>query len=497
MYYKNITAQRAHILSFFKHLPVVLMLLSPALVEATRDIPINTVSNCVQLDSIIRQAERIDSNFFATRFYENVLSRALELECHDVSIRLGQLIGFNFFDQKKYDEATKYLDTAIHQSQIVKDTFNLAKSLLYKSYFANSNKKYQKAIESLLLGLPLLEYRDSSLHLIYQFHTSLADNFMELGEYPKCIGHYQKALSIAEQLDDPSHLARVLNNLGVLYRERKAYSHAQEYFKKCLEAIENVPDSRLLLVAGLNLGNTFYGLGDYSKAVTQLEKVLHSAAKTDAVQLKAYAEMLMGKVKIAQGEYLQARTFLQTAEAPLKTANEPEALSLWHQHIGHLDMQTNRLEQAEYHFLRAVDYLKPAEHSLEFDLIETYILLARLYEKQGKPQEALQAYETYHRYSDTLYAETSNVVLSHQDFLLQMNTLNKKNSFLTDSLKEKVAYQDRIVRLQSAIAALLILFLVSAVVVGLYFLQLSRSKSQINKKLQELNDQILDQKSDI
>ncbi len=496
MYYNNITTHKAGIRFFLKHLLLVPILLPLTLIEA-RNVPVKTVDTCVQLDSLTRKVERIDSDFFTPRFYENVLSRALKLECHDVSIHLSQIIGFHFFDQKKYEEAVAYLDTAIRQSQINKDTLNLSKSLLYKSYFANSNKKYKEAVESLQLGLPLVENRDSSLHLTYQFHISLGDNFMELSDYTKCIGHYQKALSIAEQLNDPSYLARVLNNLGVLYRERRAYANALEYFKKCLEAIENKPESHLSLVASINLGNTFYGLGDYPNAIVQLQKVCRDAEKTDVVQLKAYAEMLLGKVKIAQREYLQASAFLQAAETPLKTSNEPEAISLWHQQMGHLYMQTNKLEQAEYHFQEAVDYLKPAKHSLEFDLTKTYALLAQLYEKQGKAEEALRAYEEYHRCSDTLYAKTSNVVLSHQDVLLQMNTLNKKSSFLADSLKEKVAYQDRIVRLQSAVAALLILFLVSTFVVGLYFLRLSRSRSAINTKLQELNARILDQRADI
>jgi tetratricopeptide (TPR) repeat protein len=134
-----------------------------------------------------------------------------------------------------------------------------------------------------------------------------------LVDYPKSIELFQRALTIAESINDWETIARASNNLGFLYSEKREYKTAIELFNKVRAIAENMGS---LLYKGLshsNMGHCQVLLGDSDNALENLNKALTYYRKLDQKHFIAFVYRNMGMAHANRRDWAQAERFFEDA----------------------------------------------------------------------------------------------------------------------------------------------------------------------------------------
>ena len=86
--------------------------------------------------------------------------------------------------------------------------------------------------------------------------------------------YYEKALTIAKQVNDYYSQSVAFNNIGEIYRENKNFDKSMEYYKKALSLYrKDFFDDDLPAVLHLNIAIIYFEKGLYYKAIKELAKI--------------------------------------------------------------------------------------------------------------------------------------------------------------------------------------------------------------------------------
>lgn len=131
------------------------------------------------------------------------------------------------------------------------------------------------------------------------------------GNYAEALVYYEKALETALQLGDTSWIAACYANAGNVYRRMANYTKALDYFLRAVEVFESLGETRRIAITYMNIGNLYEDQVDLSTALAYYSKALDMSYRTD--DLKRIAECLMniGNIRSAQGEYDSARFYYE------------------------------------------------------------------------------------------------------------------------------------------------------------------------------------------
>ncbi len=86
---------------------------------------------------------------------------------------------------------------------------------------------------------------------------------------------YQKALALAEEIDDKYKITLALNNIATLYYYLGKYDTASMYYKKSLKIALQIDNKKNLAMLYQNLGNIEWINGNFKKALSYYKKALY------------------------------------------------------------------------------------------------------------------------------------------------------------------------------------------------------------------------------
>lgn len=187
--------------------------------------------------------------------------------------------------------------------------------------------------------------------------------YNELGEFSKALDHLQRALDIRlAVLGEENNLtATTYQNLGNTYLDSGDPNKALEYFQKALDINQKVLDSDdpALAVSYNDLGNAFYSLGDYGKALVYLEKALEIQTKIysgghlhTAATLNNIGMLLSdkGDYQTALDNYFKALAIQEKIVGP----GHPD-IAISYNNIGSVYYYTGDFSKALEYFRKALD----------------------------------------------------------------------------------------------------------------------------------------------
>lgn len=187
--------------------------------------------------------------------------------------------------------------------------------------------------------------------------------YNELGEFSKTLDHLQRALEIrvAVHGEENNLTATTYNNIGNTYLDSGDPNKALEYFQKALDINQKVLDSDdpALAVSYNDLGNVFYSLGDYGKALEYLEKALEIQTKIysgghlhTAATLNNIGMLLSdkGDYQTALDNYFKALAIQEKIVGP----GHPD-IAISYNNIGSVYYYTGDFSKALEYFRKALD----------------------------------------------------------------------------------------------------------------------------------------------
>lgn len=203
------------------------------------------------------------------------LAQKYYMECLEARTNMGDFsgqiiacinLGNCLLKRQSWEEAKKYLETALDLSEKIHDTFSLGEiyqllGLIHMNFqeYPQARVYYEKVYQ-----FYLKEQDHISLPFVY---CNLGHIYARMEDYDNAIKNYEKALEYYEKMGDWQHLASVYTNLGLLYSNRAEYRVSEDYFSRAEEIFAAMGDVYNLIKTHSNLGKIYTMQGEMENAI--------------------------------------------------------------------------------------------------------------------------------------------------------------------------------------------------------------------------------------
>ncbi len=274
---------------------------------------------------------------------------------------------------------------------------NLGKSAFRKQNYRLAGVYFKKA----------LEYADKSGDKTWIGKLNNNVGIIEdiSGNSFKALEHYNKTLSIYEEIGKEEGIEKVLNNIAVVYKELELYNDALKYFKRSLLIKENKTNKNYVsLAAAYNNIAIIYG----NKSINQKDSALLYLSKAKAVYERINNKMGIGNICLNSGALYLRKSELGKADSCLESALNIFRSSRNIRGIASAYLNQARLQLQKNHFRTALSLLDSAdiyEEMVHLKDVKMKICQARSFawEQLGNSDSALKYYKQYAAISKELF----------------------------------------------------------------------------------------------
>lgn len=128
--------------------------------------------------------------------------------------------------------------------------------------------------------------------LYHYFEQSLVVSFTK-GNYPLAMDQSNKALALAEELNDSNFIVNVLGNTGIIYQYTGQFDKQLEYSLRVLKILERRKQMEKLSAMYHNIANAYYNLTQFRKSIDYclLSLKLNKQTRSNAYINRVYASL--------------------------------------------------------------------------------------------------------------------------------------------------------------------------------------------------------------
>lgn len=323
---------------------------------------------------------------------------------------------------------------------------------------------------------------------------SLGRYHWQIAEYSQALLYYNKAFSLASQINDAKWQSRILNYLGIIYenkgdfdkslnyhflalrnREKRGdlkeiavsfvnigitYSSSGEiqkgltYYLKCLKVNETLKDLQLDAHAHYHICTSYRRLKDYEKAGSYAQKALKLATQIKEISIIMDAQNALGLIAHTKKDFSKAQNYYEIVCNLAIKEQDWLVLTNTLQHLAENDLARQDYPKALENTNKSLDLAK--KHGLKAEEKNAYQTLATIYAQQGNYQQAYQSYEQFNILKDTLFSLQKSKQI--EELTTQYET-EKKEQQIQLLIKDKKLTQSILLR-QRFLGYLLILGIV-------------------------------------
>jgi class 3 adenylate cyclase len=159
---------------------------------------------------------------------------------------------------------------------------------------------------------------------------------MNLGDYPKALEYYFRALKIDEEQGYKQYIANVTSNIGLIYDVQGDYQKALEFELKALKTIEELGDKTSIAISSANIARVYKKMKDYKTALYYCFKGLKLNEELGNKKPMADVNRLIGNIYTEQRNYIEALAYFENSAKISKETGNKRGLSWASMHIGDL-----------------------------------------------------------------------------------------------------------------------------------------------------------------
>jgi len=342
---------------------------------------------------------------------EAALQRALRIrEAHNAMDHTGTAdaltrLAAAYFHLGRYADAERLLQQALRiwekargpeHPDLARPLENLAATYKAEGKLAEAQELEQRAHR---LRGETESAESSQLERLQQLSLA-AEQLRAQGRYAEGVPVAQEAVRLGEAILSPGDvaLAKLLNNLALLYGEQGKYSEAEPLFQRSLQIREKAlgPEDPEVAAALINLGELYRRQARYAEAEHLLQRALQVQEKVLKPGDPQLAEVLSGLATVYEewGKYGEAEPLFQRAlrirEDAFGADHADVAESL--QDLGMLYYEEGRYADAEPAYQRALRIREKVLGTDHHAVAASLDGLAVLYQAEGRYAEAEPLY---------------------------------------------------------------------------------------------------------
>ncbi|TCI89982.1 tetratricopeptide repeat protein [Tenacibaculum sp. M341] len=378
------------------------------------------------------------------------------------------------------DSLEKQINEASNKNKKISLMLSLAE-LQYEHDFSSSKKLMNQIFK--LLDTTNLK-KDQS-HLLGKALIIEGIIHRREGKYPKALAYNLKAKEIYRKLNDSSHSADILHNMGMIYRSQKAHNKAIDLYKESIKIKALIKDT-LGLASGYNM------MGVSFRQSKQLDSALMCYAK---------AKTLFNTIKSAKNVQ---RVNNNLAAVFRDQKQYDKALKLNLENIEHSKKLNKIFSLAVAYYNTSTTYKLKKEYQLSLQYVDSSLTLAK---QENFRKEISKAYLRrsflFHKLSDYKKAYFDYRIFNrHSDSIFNVENIKRIQELeLTHKFNQEKREIDLITQQEAAekwfYLLLLIITIVSSCIIGvLVFLNYKNKTKALNEKFEkeQIQKELLDQK---
>ncbi|MCU0433121.1 MAG: tetratricopeptide repeat protein [Bacteroidia bacterium] len=324
-------------------------------------------------------------------------------------------------------------------------------------------------------------------------HNILANCYYFRGLYPESVKSYLVALKIYEKLSDSTRIANCYNNIGNTYTRQKYYDQALSYHRKALDIRKRLGDKENLANSYNNIANIYHSQKKYNLALDN---------HTQSLRLKIAGQdtaMMVLSLNNIGGVYTDMQLYdsaIAYHELALKL-NELAEKSEEDEEIAYVNLSRTYMLLKEYK--KAEEYgLKAHQMATQIGDAETLLevndILSKIYQQTGRYELALNYYQKYVWFRDSLYNEENTAKLLAEEYQYKYEKKLEEEK-LEQARKDAVTETEKKKKNQILILVCSLLALVIGFAVFIYRSYLK--KREVSEKILEQNTVIREKQKEI
>ncbi|WP_164490206.1 tetratricopeptide repeat protein [Runella sp. SP2] len=212
------------------------------------------------------------------------------------------------------DSTILFLQDPLRISKKIRWVLGECMAYYHIGYYHIGKNDLMKGVDYLFHSLAIAEKNSMVFH-IARNNKTLGDAYARLGDYEKAEMYLKKSVTLFRQLKNKREELLAVNNLGLMFFEKKDYKASIPYFEYCLTKNKRWKLGNLDDIFLANLGASLRFLGEYDKALRafeQTEKVLKNT-------LYYYRRILnltsVADIWIFKNDFSRAKMYLDRVQA--------------------------------------------------------------------------------------------------------------------------------------------------------------------------------------
>ena len=387
----------------------------------------------------------------ATRYAND----ALELS-KSLNFIVGQITSYNYlgmaqYYSNNYDKALSYYNSAISLSKKSGNKLREAMTNNNIGLVYDDRADYKRALEYYLKGLSLVE-KIGNKRLIANITNNVSLIYQTQGKYDLALEYQMYSLKLKQEIHSNSKaIGGALHNIGLIYKLKGDYKTSLEYNLKSLEIRRSIDDKNGIALSLNNIGSLFEAQKQFEKATPYFEEGLEIRKQLSDRYGLALAMLNVGFNKCNRNLFNKGVPIIEEA---LKLANE----------IGAKDLVCRSYEMYTYVYSQKKDFQNAYKYQSLYIQVKDSIMNS----ETSKQVNELQA-----KYDSE--KKKSEIALLNKDKEVQRIEIQRQTT-------QKYAL---------ALGVFLLLILI------VFVFKSYRDKKKANIILQQLNNEINEQKNQI
>lgn len=302
--------------------------------------------------------------------------------------------------------------------------------------------------------------------------------FYSVKDYPSAVEYFKKSLTIYLQESIEDRATKLHYNIGICYKLMNQFEMAMDHFQNALEIANKIEDQYKINMVYNNIGAMYYVKSDYENARKYYFKSIEKLEEAKENRL-GIAYNNIGETYLETGKYGQARHYFHEAMVMKRKLGDKNLIASTMINLGKLAMTENKPDSAILFLEEALSLLDTA--MINRNLREASSLLVEAYENKKNPGE-----EDYQR-----------IIELNRHYITHIHNANANNNqklfnlmLIKDEIEEEAQYLQRKTKIMQS-RSLWIMAIAAVVLLGLLLLlhyREQRFKNFIQRMWEDIKD---------
>jgi signal transduction histidine kinase len=393
-----------------------------------------------------------------------------------------------------YEDNTR-LETAASYYQMSLDLFDLVNKqqqidIVYNWAIINKKlNRFKIARDFYNKTLSLALQADISKKGIKDFQSAqMATNGLGtlhefLGEFDLAINAYLQSLEYAKQCNNVKGSVLTLVNISGVYLKGKDYNLALENITKAMNMANELKDTTHIGFVYVTFGKILNEQGKYEDALSYLTKALKHYESKGEKRYIARTYIHISEVYLQKKDFHTAKEYLLKAVNNYKDALQFDDYPNLYLKLGTLYQQTNQNVDAAKALNEAIESAKTRNFKEIIQKANT--VLSEVYAQLGNHQLALEALKTANIFGDSLFNEKKSRQFAEAQYKFDVEKAEEQSKFQKELGEKKL----NDVKLEQSRYMFVMFFLFFSAIIGT-LVYIVKIKTKSNAILLQKNDEI-------